>query len=392
MGIQLFLFPKSIISFPSSSKCLKTEKLRVFVRMEALISYKSVFKKLSGKVILSDINVDIYPHEIFGLIGPSGSGKTTFLRCMIGFYGINKGNIFFNGQEISKSERKIRHIFGFATQDNCFYEKLTVRENLLYFGKLYNLSEHQINITATNLISLVELQGFEHMLGMNLSGGMRRRLDLACALVHAPQILILDEPTAGLDPTLRKHMLQLIQKINQSGTTIVISSHLLDEIEHLCTRIGIINQGELLKIGKPSALKDQYCKDEEVVLETFPGKYRLIIDALKSMRLPINFITERDHQLVLYTPQAEYVLKGVLSVIDKYHEHVLNIAVNKPSLNEVFEALTEKQKIKGVDEEKLLSYIKNALGKGYSRDQIRSVLIRQGWPEDAVNAALFKVE
>jgi ABC-2 type transport system ATP-binding protein len=359
--------------------------------MGALISYQSVFKKLSGKTILSNITVDITQNEVFGLIGPSGAGKTTFLRCMIGFYKINKGKILFNGKDISRSEKEIRKIFGFTTQDNCFYEKLTVWENLVYFGRLYNVPLKQINITATNLLKLVELSGHEKDLAMNLSGGMQRRLDLACSLMHAPKILILDEPTAGLDPTLRKHMLELIKKINQSGTTIIISSHLLNEIEHLCTRIGIINKGELLKVDKPSALKDQYCKDEEVILESFPGKYRQIVAQLKKMKVPLNYVKVDDHRLVIYTPQAELVLKFLLRVIDAMHEKILDVTVNRPSLNEVFAALTEKQRIRGMDEDKVIDYMKAALKKGYNKDQIRGTLMKQGWPEDAVNAALFKI-
>lgn len=359
--------------------------------MEALLSCKSVYKKFAEKTVLSNVNLDIFQGEIFGLIGVSGAGKTTLLRALIGFYAIDQGHIFFNGEDIAKRERLIRSIFGFATQDDCFYERLTVQENLYYFGRLYGVPRQQIVVTAKNLLGLVELTEFEHVLAQKLSGGMKRRLDLACALMHAPKILILDEPTAGLDPTLRKHMQILIQKINASGTTIVLSTHLLDEVEHLCTRVGIINQGEILKIGKPDALKDLYSKDEEVIIETFPGKYRQIIDALRKMKLPINYINEREHKLLIYTPQAEYVLKAVLSVVDRLREHLLEVAVNKPSLNEVFEALTEKQKLRGLDEDKLIGYLKGALARGYQREYLRQLLMKQGWPEEVVNAALFKI-
>ena len=359
--------------------------------MDALISCKTVFKKLSGKVILSGVNLDIYPREIFGLIGPSGAGKTTLLRCMFGFYTIHRGKILYENKDISKSESKIRKIFGFATQDNCFYEKLTVLENLHYFGKLYHIPHRQIKVTAQNLVKLVELEGSEKSLARDLSGGMKRRLDLACALMHGPQILILDEPTAGLDPTLRRHMLDLIRKINAAGTTIIISSHLLDEIEHLCTRIGIINKGELLKIGRPSVLKDQYCKDEEVILQSFPGNYRKMMAELKKMKLPLNFIKIQDHNLVIYTPQAEYILKALLNVVDRMREHILDVTVNKPTLNEVFAALTVKQRVRGVDEDKIIDYMRKALAKGYSRDKIRKTLMMQGWPEDVISAAMFKI-
>ena len=233
-----------------------------------LISFQNVYKKIEGNLILKNITLDIFPHEIFGLIGASGAGKTTLLRCLIGFYKINSGNILYQEKNISKNQHLIRKIFGFGSQDNCFYEKLSLKENIKYFGRLYGLPDKEIEERAEHLLELVELSDVKHTLAKNLSGGMKRRLDLACSLVNSPQILILDEPTAGLDPTLRKHMWDLIVKINQAGTTVIVSSHLLSEIGHFCTRIGIINHGELLKVGPPDVLKEMYSRDEEIHLET----------------------------------------------------------------------------------------------------------------------------
>src|SRR3989338_4066114 len=171
---------------------------------------------------------------------------------------IERGLILYQNKDISKNPHLIRKIFGFGSQDNCFYEKLSLYENLHYFGQLYGVPEKDIKERAENLLGLVELSDFRNALAKNLSGGMKRRLDLACSLMHSPKILILDEPTAGLDPGLRKHMWELITKINATGTTIIVSSHLLGEIGHFCTRIGIINHGELLKVDTQDSLKDLY--------------------------------------------------------------------------------------------------------------------------------------
>ena len=356
-----------------------------------LINFKNVYKKLDKKLILKNINIQIYPGEIFGVIGVSGAGKTTLLRCMIGFYKINQGMIQFQDKDISNEELKIRRIFGFATQDNCFYEKLTVWENLMYFGKLYSISKKTREITAKNLLRLVELEGIEKLKASSLSGGMKRRLDLACSLMHGPKILILDEPGAGLDPSLRRHMWELIAKINKSGTTIVLSSHLLSEIEHLCTRVGIINKGEMLKIGTPDFLKGLYSKDAEIHLETFPGKYDVIASNLKNMNLPINYISNHGHKMVIYTPRAEQVMHATLHLLEQMNERLLDVDVDKPTLSEVFEALTEKQRIKGLDEDKLSEYIKASLAKGYKKDQIREILLKQKWPEEIINSAMIKL-
>ena len=357
----------------------------------SIIQCRGVYKKLDKKLVLNNINLNINNGEIFGLIGVSGAGKTTLLRCLIGFYKLDKGSILYKNENIAANAKKIRKIFAFATQDNCFYEKLTVQENLYYFGKLYGLKKEQIKITAKNLLALVELSESESTLAKDLSGGMKRRLDMACALMHGPKILILDEPTAGLDPTLRKHMWGLIQRINQGGVTIVVSSHLLSEMEHLCNRIGIINDGELLKIGPPGQLKMQYCKDTEIKLETQPGNYAKIMKELKKVSLPINYITEKEHKLIIYTPQAEVVMHQLLLALRSLREHLIDVDVDKATLIEVFEALTEKQSVRGADEEKVLSYVKGAITKGFTKDQIRFLLLKQGWPEDTINAAMIKL-
>ncbi|MBI5072435.1 ABC transporter ATP-binding protein [Candidatus Woesearchaeota archaeon] len=356
-----------------------------------LISFQNVYKKIEGNLILKNISLTIFPNEIFGIIGVSGAGKTTLLRCLIGFYKINSGTILYQDKDITKNSLLIRRIFGFGTQDNCFYEKLTCMENLRYFGQLYSVPEKEINARAENLLGLVELSDFCNTLAMNLSGGMKRRLDLACSMMHSPKILIMDEPTAGLDPSLRKHMWELISRINAAGTTIIVTSHLLGEIGHFCTRIGIINNGELLKVGPPDALKDLYSRDEEIHLETWPGRYPLIAAEIKLERLPVNYVTVHEHKIIAYTSQAEFVLHRILIILENMRERLLDVHVDKPSLNEVFEALTEKQKIRGMSEDKLIEYIRQSMKKGYNKEQVKQVLIQQGWPEDVINAAMIKM-
>ncbi|PIN79055.1 hypothetical protein COV16_05145 [Candidatus Woesearchaeota archaeon CG10_big_fil_rev_8_21_14_0_10_34_8] len=356
-----------------------------------LISCQNVYKKLGMNLILKNINLDIYPNEIFGIIGVSGAGKTTLLRSLIGFYKINHGTVLYQDKDISKQTELIRKIFGFGSQDNCFYEKLTLFENLMYFGQLYAVPEKERIQRANELLGLVGLAEDKNTLAKNLSGGMKRRLDLACSLMHSPKILILDEPTAGLDPGLRKHMWDLIMKINKTGTTVIVSSHLLSEIEHFCTRIGIINHGEMLKVGPPNELKDLYSRDEEIHLETWPGNYKQIADEIRKQRLPVNYLTVKEHKIIAYTPQAEFVLHKVLIILENMRERLLDVSVDKPSLNEVFEALTEKQRIKGISEDKLIEYIKSALKKGATKDKIEQTLLHQGWPEDVINGAMIKI-
>jgi len=355
-----------------------------------LIEFRNVSKEFNEKRILKDINLRILQGDLFGIIGTSGAGKTSLLRCLIGFYKINAGQILFEGKNISGNLRQIREIFGFASQDNCFYENLTVEENLHYFGRMYGLKKELIKERSEELVTLVELQKSKKALSKNLSGGMQRRLDLACSLMHSPKILILDEPTAGLDPILRKHMWKLIKKIHESGTTIIVSTHLLSEIEHVCTNISIISEGEVLVVDSPDKLKDLYSKNEEIHLESFPGNYKKIREKLKKQKAGIASIAEREHKLIIYTSRAEPVLGELLKIIDESKEKLLELSVSKPSLDEVFEVLTgaKEKKTSEADYASLKNYVADAKKEGIAEDKIKETLMLQGHQESEVEKVL----
>lgn len=347
-----------------------------------LIEFRSISKRFKGNNILDGITLSIDEGDLFGLIGVSGAGKTTLLKTLVGFHTPDSGQIFFKGNDITTNKQIIKHLFGFTSQDYSFYEKLTSKENLIYFGKMYGLSRSEIEKRAETLLGLVELSREKDKLAKNLSGGMQRRLDMACSLMHDPALLILDEPTTGLDPMLRKHVLKLIKRINSAGTTIIMSSHLLGEIEHICNRIAIINNGKILAEDTPERLKDAYSRNEEIHLETFPAEYEKVISLLKTQGLPLTYITIREHKLVVYTPQAERVLKALLNILDYLHETLLDVSVNKPSLAEVFEALTRpryEQQPRANPYELLKSSIRSAIAHGYSKNDIRKELLRIGY-------------
>lgn len=351
-----------------------------------LISFKGVSKVFHKTKVLQNINLNIDKGDLFGIIGVSGAGKTTLLRTLIGYHKINDGSILFNNKDIASDIQMIKRIFGFTSQDYSFYEKLKLRENLIYFGKLYNMPSKDLGKRADELLNLVELYDVRNKLAKQLSGGMQRRLDIACSLMHSPQILILDEPTTGLDPMLRKHMLNLIRKINSEGTTVIITSHLLGEIEHVCNKVAILHNGQILVQNSPERLKDMYSKNEEIHLETFPADYERIINELKRRRIPISYATIRSHKLIIYAPKAEVVLHAILHILEQLGETLLDVDVNKPSLSEVFEALTQKRiNMPTLNPyEELKANIKSTLAHGYTREQIESQLLKSGYNERTI--------
>ncbi len=304
------------------------------------IQFQNITKKFGNRVVLNNINLDISYGERFGVIGVSGSGKTTLLNILIGFLSPNGGNIYYQSRDIVRDKSNIRKTFGFATQDGSFYTKLTVKENLDYFGKLYGMAQPDINRRAEGLLKLVGLNQARDVLSENLSKGMQRRLDIACALIHDPKVLILDEPTEDLDPMLRKDILLLVKKINERGTTVIITSHLLTEIEAVCTKIAILHNGQIIETGATEQLKGRYYKNEEIHLQTSPGNYEKIARRLR--KVDIDSIDIKEHKMIVYTPKSERVLHHILHVIEESKEHLVDVAVNKPTLEEVFERLTKR--------------------------------------------------
>lgn len=226
------------------------------MKKEVLIQATNITKKFGQNVVLDGLNLDIPLGKIFGIVGINGSGKTTLLKILIGYYKPEKGTILYTGEDISKRLNDVRATFGFATQSNCFYLKLTVWENLFYFGRMYGLNDDVIRKNIQTILPLVKLEDAKNVLAENLSTGMQRRLDIACALIHNPHVLILDEPTEDLDPSLRREMLETIKSISREHkTTIILTSHLLEEVEYVCDDVAILHNGKIVKVGNIQAFK-----------------------------------------------------------------------------------------------------------------------------------------
>lgn len=329
-----------------------------------IFKIKNVAKVFDRKVVLDDVELDINAGEIFGIIGASGSGKTTLLNILIGFIKPESGDVQFRTEHLL--EHKDAHIFrsvfshndelkrivGMASQTPSFYNTLTVKENITYFGALYGLSRDTLKANTTTLINLMDLQGSEGRQAKNLSGGMQRRLDMACSLIHDPKILILDEPTADLDPLLRNHIWRLVRKINKRGTTIILASHHLSELENLCSRIAILKEGKILAVGTPNEIKERFSKHEEIHLETFPGNYGLIADIKdKDVLKEIAKIEDKGTKLVIYTSKPEIVLNEIMKKLEAHKETIVDLKVTKPTLDEIFIMITESAQDKEEEQE-----------------------------------------
>ena len=225
--------------------------------MEKLIalSLKELKKKFGKNEVLKSIDLQIAEGELMGLVGPSGAGKSTILKILLGIQNKDSGKIYFRGKKV-KNLKKFRSHIGYCTQENAFYSKLTVKENLIFFGRIYGVKNKELKVRTKNLISLMKLP--EKRVAESLSGGMKRRLDLAISLIHNPPFVILDEPTTGLDPVLRSEIWELIRRISASGKTVVVASHMLSEIEANCTKVALISKGKIQTVEVPADIPKRY--------------------------------------------------------------------------------------------------------------------------------------
>ncbi|WP_044747241.1 ABC transporter ATP-binding protein [Bacillus alveayuensis] len=219
-----------------------------------IIQLQNVSKSFGKKEVLHNINFAVEKGEIFGLLGPSGSGKTTLVKCMIGMEQTTKGKIELLNTVIPNLNITLK--IGFMAQSDALYQDLTAYENVDFFATLYGLKGKHKKERIKYVLSLVNLLEDQRKRVSDYSGGMKRRLSLAISLLHEPEVLILDEPTVGIDPILRQSIWNELGILRKNGTTIVVTTHVMDEAEK-CNRLGMIREGQMIAIGTPSELKER---------------------------------------------------------------------------------------------------------------------------------------
>ncbi len=224
--------------------------------MKPIIEIRDLTKiyKGSEEPAVDSISLDIYPGEIFGLLGPNGAGKTTTISILCGIFEPTRGSITIDGLDIGRDLGRIKHLIGVVPQDLALYPTLTALENLTFFGNMYGLKG---NVLYDRIFDCLRVFGLEKVARKKIdsySGGMKRRVNLIAGLLHHPRVIFLDEPTVGIDVQSRFVILEYLKKINQEGTTIIYTSHHMEEAENLCSRVAIVDRGKIISIGNPKEL------------------------------------------------------------------------------------------------------------------------------------------
>lgn len=309
--------------------------------MATVVKIENLVKRYKELIALDHFNLQIEEGEIFGLLGPNGSGKTTTINCLLSLLEYNKGTIELFGKKMTPSSYDIKKNIGVIMQNVSVFDELTVRENIDFFCGLYVKDKKTRKKLVDEAIEFVGLEEFEKFYPKKLSGGLLRRLNIACGIAHKPALIILDEPTVAVDPQSRNKILEGIQQLNKQGATIIYTSHYMEEVEQLCTRIAIMDKGKNVAIGTKDELKKMIKNTETINIEILDLEDE-IHEKIKS--LPHVYETAyENNKLTVYCGGGKHNLVRVLGVLSENEVPFGRVYSELPTLNDVFLEITGKQ-------------------------------------------------
>lgn len=306
-----------------------------------MVEIKNLVKRYGDLVALDHLNLQIQEGEIFGLLGPNGSGKTTAINCMLALLKYDRGTIRIFGEEMSPENYNVKQQIGIVLQNVAVFDELTVYENIDYFCGLYVKEKVRRKELVEDAIRFVGLEDYRKTRPRKLSGGLLRRLNIACGIAHKPRLIIMDEPTVAVDPQSRNKILEGIQELNRQGSTIIYTSHYMEEVEQICTRIAILDHGRSIAVGTKEELKMMIKTGEAVTIEAVV----LGEEQLRDIReLPHVFDVDYEEQiLTVRCTKAKHNLIRILNYLQEQEVLFGRVFSELPTLNDVFLEITGKQ-------------------------------------------------
>lgn len=299
------------------------------------VEVKNLTKIYNGVVkALDKINLTVEAGKIFALLGPNGAGKTTLMRILTTQLKPTFGEAYVFGFNVSSESNEVRRLIGYIPQEICVWSDISGYENLLFYAKLYGVSRSERKNVINEVLEKMGLSKVANNLVKTYSGGMIRRLEIACALLTKPKILFLDEPTIGLDPSARKTVWEELAFFKKEyGSTIFFNTHYMDEAEFYADEIAIINDGKIIKFGTVEELKRSIKGD--VISLSFEGNILNCLEKIKMLNLVDN-VSIKDSELIVSSEEAESILLNIIEILKANNIQIKRILINKPSLDDVF--------------------------------------------------------
>lgn len=308
---------------------------------ESIVTVENLVKRYNELLALDHFNLDIKEGEIFGLLGPNGSGKSTTMNCILGLLNYDKGVIKVFGHEMKADSYDIKSKIGVVMQNVAVFDELTVYENIDYFCGLYIKDKKLRKQYVEDALNFVSLQDFKKFYPKKLSGGLLRRLNIACGIAHKPSLIFLDEPTVAVDPQSRNSILEGIVRLNQEGATIIYTSHYMEEVEQICSRIAIMDKGKNLAIGTCEQLKNMIRVTEKIHINIldFPCS---IMEEIK--QLPhVDSCQYEEQELTICYSGGKHNLARTLNLLQEKDVSFGRVYSELPTLNDVFLEITGKE-------------------------------------------------
>ncbi len=303
-----------------------------------IVEVKNLVKRYGDLLAVDNVSMSIQEGEIFGLLGPNGAGKTTTISTLTGLTKADSGKLLIFDKDMEHYEMDIKRNIGIVPQDIAVYEDLMTYENLDYFGRLYGLRGRELKVRIDEALDFTGLSEKKKEYPKKFSGGMKRRLNIACAIIHHPKLIIMDEPTVGIDPQSRNHILQSIKELNKMGSTIVYTSHYMEEVEEICSRIVIMDHGRVIAKGSKDELKALVTVDERVSIELSSVNFT-IMDNIKKLQ-GVKDCSLIGNVILVISQKRSNNLGRIIDCISDAGLEILSMNVEKPTLESVFLTLT----------------------------------------------------
>lgn len=301
------------------------------------IIVQKLTKKFGNFVAVDNVSFSAKRGEVFGWLGPNGAGKTTTIRMLLGLIHPTSGSSEVLGYNSALQTQAMHAVVGYMSQQFTLYNDLTAAENIRFYGMVYGLSNHELRQRQSEIIHMAGLDGRENKLTSNLSGGWKQRLALGCAIVHRPQVVFLDEPTAGVDPISRRDFWRLIYDMVKEGVTVLVTTHYMDEAE-LCQRVGFISQGRLVALDTPDRLKQNKMRGEvlEIAVANPDAAMRVLKAAQQSGQVPLHEVALYGAQIHAVVPSAAEYRQAIQALLVASEIEVRSIDWIAPTLEDVF--------------------------------------------------------
>ncbi|BDR58043.1 ABC transporter ATP-binding protein [Xylocopilactobacillus apicola] len=306
-----------------------------------IIDVQNLVKRYRELTALNHVDLQVQEGDILGLLGPNGSGKSTMINCILSLLSYDRGEIKVFDQTMKPDSYAIKERIGIVPQELAFFKELTVQENISYYCGLYLKDRAQVAKNVDQTIELVGLQDFTKFYPKQLSGGLARRLNIACGIAHQPELIFLDEPTVAVDPQSRNRILESIKELNKNGATIVYTTHYMEEVEFLCNRIVILDHGSVIAQGSADELKAMVKANEKIVITVPMITSEQQADLLK---LPaVQELNYADQSLEITSGDLEQTMLPVLEYLQQAKVAYADLHTKEVTLNDVFLTITGRE-------------------------------------------------